>query len=315
MSGWRNSAIFLVLTMWGTAPVQASTFHAYGGIGFQADSTFLSLGDNYDRTGFLTTGGQVNFDDAGVTFPGISLHDQADSLGGPGFLRAHTFAQMIHSNEDPTDHSLSSSSNSTIIDDFTDMTVFGLPGSILTRLAFHLDGFFITGTTFVPGRSTTAQNSVSIGLTINGQDGGHGSFYWVSQNGNPPAQFLSTGLLTNFTGNLDFLSSFVSVPTNQPFEVIMTLQTEAGVNGPTNHGVILDANSNFSSTFSFATDRPVFDFQTAGYNANSVDANIVNNRFTLVPEPTALPILLPALMLVGHAGRMRQTRNVRAALT
>jgi hypothetical protein len=302
MSGWRISALIYLSMAWGAAAIHAASFHAYGDIGFQFDTTFLSLGDSYDRTGFNTTGGQVNFDDASDTFPGVSVHNQADSLGGPGFLRAHTFAQMITSNENPFDHSLSGSSNSTIIAHFTDVTVSapsGSPSSVTTQMAFHLDGSFITGSTAVNGWNTSAANGVVIGIAINGQDGGNGAFYWASQNGSPPAQVLSTGLLTNFTGNLDFLSSFVSVPVGQPFDVTMTLQTSANVSGPINHGLILDANSNFSNTFSFATDRPVFSFRADGFSANSVDGNIVNNSFALVPEPATLVMSATLLGLFG----------------
>jgi hypothetical protein len=312
MSGWRIAAVVFLVTAWGTAPVRAATFQAFGSIGFQFDSTFLSLGDSYNRTGFNPTGGQVNFDDAGGTFPGVSVHNQADSLGVPGFLRAHTFAQMITSNENPNDHSLSGSSNSTIIAHFSDVTVLGptgSPSSVVTQLAFHVDGSFITGSTAVNGFGTAAANGVSIGVAINGQNGGNGAFFWASQDGSPPAQVSSNGLLTNFTGSLDFLSSFVSVPVGQPFDVTMTLQTSANVSGPINHGLHLDANTNFSNTFSFATDRPVIGLPD-GYTANSGDAGIVNNSFALpVPEPATRVMSATLLGLCGALWARKRLSN------
>jgi len=311
-SGWRIAALVFLLTAWGTAGIQAATFEVSGSVGIRFDSFFLSLGDSYDRTGFNPTGGQVNFDDAGNTFTGVSVHNQADSLGGPGFLRAHTFAQMITSNEDPlNDHSLGGSSNSAIVARFSDVTVSGptgSPSSVFTRLAFHVDGSFITGSTAVNGLGTAAANSVAIDVAVNGQDVGNGAFYWASQNGSAPAQVLSTGLLTNFTGSLDFFSSFVSVPVGQPFDVTMALQTGANVDGPINHGLHLDANTNFSNTFSFATDRPVFSLPD-GYTANSGDAGIVNNSFALpVPEPATSIMSATLLGLFGVLWALKRLR-------
>ncbi len=296
----------LFLTAMLDSQVSASNFFATGSINVSYDypNNFAIYGDSYNRTGFTTTGGQLNYDNAGIAVPGTSIHAQADSLGGPGFVRAHDFGQLVSNTSEsalPLDFTVNSSSfiNAT----FSDVVVSGSPGVVPARLNLHLDGSFINGTTFVTDAQTAANNFVGIGVYVNNNSVASGDYYYVSTNGSPPAEYLSHGVLTDFNGNLDFQTNVFFVQTGVPFSVLLQLQVGASAEGPANRGLIVDANSDFSNTFSFATDRPAISLPV-GYTANSADAGIVDNSF-VVPEPGSLLLLacgLAAVLLVRRMG-------------
>lgn len=271
------------------------------------------LGDTYNRTGSIDTGGGVFLNNQGVAIPGLSITAQADSFGGAGFVRAHTFAGLIRdiSDLDHPANAVQVNSDSYASATFNDVLVSGpVGGNVPTRLNLHIDGSFINGTTVDPlvdgvHVGTAANNFVGIAVVINNNFQNimvaSGNYYYASTDGSQPAEVLgaSSGVLVHFNGSLDFQSDFFTVQSGVPFSVSFQLQTAAGVRGPDYRSVIVDANSNFSNTFSFATDRPVFSLPD-GYTANSGDAGIVNNNFALpVPEPATSVMSATLLGLLG----------------
>jgi hypothetical protein len=261
--------------------------------------------DSYDRTGFLTTGGEIHFDDAGALLTDVSLHAQADSLGGPGFIAGHTYAQILGTHTDASTPSIFTvSSNSYVTAQFSDVVVSGPPGGfVTTQINFHLSGGFINGTTLAPGASTAANNFLGVNVLVNGVSRGTGTYYYVSQDGSPPAEYLSSGWLANaFSGTRGLVSDLFQVEVGVPFTVELALQDAAQVSGPINRGLVVDANTDFASTFCFATDQPVFALPD-GYTVNSADAGITNNTFVL-PEPGTL-----ALLAIGALAIRRRLRR------
>lgn len=70
----------------------------------------------------------------------------------------------------------------------------------------------------------------------------------------------------------------------------------------------LAVTSDFSNTLSFSFNGPVFNLPV-GYTANSQQAGIVNNQFTVVPLPAPLWLLGGALLsLAGLRGRVTKSR-------
>jgi hypothetical protein len=298
-------ALFLTALLdsdaWGSSVFVSGSTGAYFQVG-----NFGFGGDQYVRSGNINTGGGVSFNDAGAAIPGLSITGQADSYGGAGFVRAHSFAQMIRNTselaQDMYGVGLNSGSSASVI--YSDVVVSGpVGGTVPTQLNLHIDGSFISGTTVGPFEngthvSTAANDYLGISVAVNGDPVASGNYYYSSVDGSPPAEIenLSTGVLINFNGNLDFQSNIFFVQSGVPFTVQFQLQTAASVLGPGNRGMIVDANTEFSNTFSFATDRPVFSLPD-GFTANSGDAGIVNNSFS-VPELGSLLLLAAGLAAV-----------------
>jgi hypothetical protein len=91
------------------------------------------------------------------------------------------------------------------------------------------------------------------------------------------------------------------VQSGVPFDVKVQLTTEADtVVGSTNStGGTAEANADFSHTFSFALNGPVFNLPT-NYTANSPDAHIAGNQVVGVPEPSSL-VYLAGMIISGLA--------------
>jgi hypothetical protein len=309
---WMLGVIVLVLflTVLLDTRASASSVFASGSTGaYYLVGHFGFGGDQYVRTGNPGTGGGVFFNDAGTSIPGLSITGQADSYGGAGFVRAHSFAQMIRNTSVPEQdmYGVGVNSGGSVNVTYSDVVVSGPAGGVVqTRLNLHIDGSFISGTTVGPFENgthvpTAANDFVAISVAVDSNAVASGNYYYASVDGSPPAEIesLSTGVLINFNGNLDFQSNDFYVQSGVPFTVQFQLQTAASVLGPANRGLIVDANTEFSNTFSFATDRPVFSLPD-GFTANSSDAGIVNNNFS-VPEPGSLLLLaggLAAVLLV-----------------
>jgi hypothetical protein len=104
----------------------------------------------------------------------------------------------------------------------------------------------------------------------------------------------ANGQLT-FVGGENAQTPLIEVPTNTPVPTIFRL--ELGFAHLSNgFPGISEFNSDFGSTFSWATTRPVFDLP-AGYTVNGF--GIVDNQFD-IPEPaTGALALLSALALAG----------------
>jgi len=234
----------------------------------------------------------------------------------PGFLDANAFvlsaagngAVHVHSNvffDSPIPESLggeeilrASGAASLIIDDFV---INGKPGTtVTTPLHLHLTGLLQAGSSVPYTNSIFTNGSVQTGGGANvsvhasflGGTVLNGAGTLNSNNGSVPT-FSGAGVLANFSGDDVLTTDPFTVTANTPFSLMFTLgiSTSAGnFDGGAGNAA---GNADFSHTLTFVDDRPVFDLPN-GYTANSLEAGIVNNRFTpsdgstAVPEPSSI---------------------------
>lgn len=252
----------------------------------------------YDVAGYLSTGDEARYDNVGDLRPDTSVHIQANSLGGPGFLRAHAYAQLLDVNPDTfSPAELDLDAQSTIENVYTDLVITGPAGTAGTSISvpfnLFLAGGFIIGTNLTD-YFTSAASYVSISVRSGNTDLTGGTATSSSILGNAPV-LATTGALAAFNGAMPIQTPALTVTVGQPFSLELDLTAGAGVSGAINRSANLFANADFGDTFSFATDGPVA-VLPAGYTLNSAEANIIDNAYTL-PEP-ATGMLLLSLPLV-----------------
>lgn len=304
-------------------PVQAATFRARGTISGYWPDNIPGLqyvdGGEYDfssptRVAITSVGYQVNplnaadyFGTGGQGYSGVSA--------GPGYARAAAYVQLDNNNPahpdlPPRPFQFSAVARATST--FSDVLVTGPVGATSVYAKFNLafDGTFANAASnAITDSDTEAYNFAGIGLNINGiSDSLHassGNEIYLSGDGVAP-HGVGQGILADATSSVIngvFQTGLLEVPVNQPFTINLDLNVTTRVSGPVNRYLLLAANSDFSHTLSFATDRPVLDLP-AGYALNSADAGIVNNLYSLpVPEPGSL-----ALLALGTAALLRRHR-------
>ena len=174
--------------------------------------------------------------------------------------------------------------------------VFSSAGTDPINVQMHLD---LSGSIVNEGSFASTVN-VNVGLAGGGQSSG-GSYGEAS--GSPAT---GTGMLSGFTANgaTQTISTgvFSDIPVNQPVRFFLGM-------GTINPYQLSDPRILFGNTLNLATTGDVFTISGLGAGdvtgVDSLDAGIVNNSFTAVPEP-ATDLLLA---LAGLAAFVRRQRS------
>jgi hypothetical protein len=245
--------------------------------------------------------------DGNGNFTQLSVSGSADH----GFLGASVHAEIFWPNNAGS-ASLQQEAIATFVLD--DVIVSGPDSNVAidARLHLCLDGG-VGANTFaehgnVVGSDATANAEVRVFGRVNGTNfsgiRSTGSV-WDAGTGLGNSSFFEDGILAD--GGL--ADPFVTVPVNTPFQILLQLAVVGTATANSGFDAFLvkrvaEAASSFSHTFSFATAGDVFTLP-AGYTVNSVEGNIVNNRFVglaaepePVPEPGPLALLATALLMM-----------------
>lgn len=280
-------AIGVVLAFGSAARVKAAiNFYASGGVGsFSGGSS--EVNDSYDNTGESSAAGSAGHtEDNGA----LNFHGEARSSIGQGGVHADSFVNITKygglGNTTLTDYHASGSASGT----WTDFKITG-PGSgnVTTQLRIHLGGVLSGTTPNTPGNNWTANAGVQIAISVNNNTVGSGFSNYISKDGTPVTT-PGNGLLATFDGDEVLTTASFTVPLNTAFSVRLFLLSNASTTVQANETGITGATSNFSNTLSFALDQPVFSLP-AGYTANSSSANVVNNSYSVAPEPISLSLV------------------------
>ncbi|MFO0861804.1 MAG: hypothetical protein U0570_14750 [Phycisphaerales bacterium] len=157
---------------------------------------------------------------------------------------------------------------------FDDVVISGPSGNVSIAVNVHLSG--------TQSVNASANGIANSNVTV--------SFYkdGSQMNGARHAYYFSggtltsdhTGFLASFDGDDVVRSDPFVVAANTPFSLSVSLSVNASVSSMFMNASNSSASTDFSHTLTFATDRPVFQLP-AGYTANSVQAGISNNQFSL----------------------------------
>ncbi|HYD00610.1 MAG TPA: hypothetical protein VEB22_05235, partial [Phycisphaerales bacterium] len=261
--------------------------------GYIADSytTFAPFGNTLGQYNVTVSQGQHgvdfhSFPQGQPVFP--SRHASAVSGGGPGFVTGYGFAQYISnvSSSDPGSYYIRS--EAAAIATWTDVVVSptggGGPSTVPFSVNFVLTGSFNFNTSNVvdPQNVGWSQfSSASFSITVHGAGQG-GNWVVRSDNGGPVINPLANGFFTNFDGSVEGTTDPVVVPVNTPFTIEMVLLINAQVQVPHGASISTSTTTDFAHTASFATTGPAFNLPP-GYTANSAQAGVANNSYTLPP--------------------------------
>ncbi len=261
--------------------------------------------DSYDLSGGVSMSRQINYSNA-PAYLGRNFLGRAGSGADRFGLRASNFVAANHiANDDDGGAQFSAYSFARAI--YTDVVIDGPVGAspVATSINFHLAGEQILGTHF-PGPMGGFATRSSVFLQIfAGANGDFGVSNIASSNGiNAPLD--RQGMLVDFDGDTALATSLFTLPVNTPFTLDLSLRADVFLSVSYREGYITSALSDFGSTLTFATDRPVFDLP-AGYSAHSVDAGIVNNAFaSAVPEPGGGALAALGLVVMGGCSQLRR---------
>jgi hypothetical protein len=286
----------------GDSPASAADYLIQGGIG-QAIPSFAAYSSygSFDMSVPVPVGRELRYDQNGDAANHVaSVHMQTNVLTEPFAFHGHSFVQVIKPFSSVTDNReirLTASSN-TYVQGLTS-SITGPAGNVTATLNMHLSGTAASGTSFTPDSlySPRADNFLSLSLRVNGLNVIDGQYGVSVTDGGAPVIF-EAGKIVNYNGNMIIVSNPFTVPTNTPFTIDVVFATVANVSYAPNESFTAQTNIDFGSTFSFATDRPVFNLP-AGYSAQSAEIGITDNALILpVPEPASLALLIPAAVLV-----------------
>lgn len=243
---------------------------------------FYSYPDEFNLTGPSPLSNGLNYND---------FIPNAVTLAASGFARADRFG--LHASANASFNRVSpsngngrgivrSATSATVT--FDDFVISGSPGQMVTTsLNLHLSGRLSA----IDGGETAAAGSGTANATVyvDHRQVGDGVIAAASRD----TGLSGIGWLSTFNGLAVLQTASFTVPTNTPFTIQLQLGTTATAVVDEGLGGSSAGAADFGSTFSFATDRPVFDLP-AGLTASSLEANIVDNRF-VVPSPGSLAVL------------------------
>jgi hypothetical protein len=195
---------------------------------------------------------------------------------------------------------------------FEVMQVDGPGSTITTSMASHFSGTSTHGFTLLSSLGSCVCGTVvraSLGVT-----GTAFSFQVnVTPNKDPEIVQNSIGIVErdrapgtiSFSSDGDNTEPF-DVPVGVPITISRSLEIESINQGG---GIAANFSDNFNATFSWATDRPVFNLPP-GYTVNG--AGIVDNHYSLpVPEPQTLGLIFGALVTCAGTRAKRGTKRRR----
>jgi hypothetical protein len=290
----RPSLVLAALLLaWAPCAFAAPVFHVIvnGGQGPFDESSSSSL----SRASALS----LNQTDpiSGYSFDYVN---NAFGAAGPGGLHADANSRFYTDNPVGSGDNVDAVANAYMTLD--DVVISGPAGMITTSYTIHLTGTLEASKDLqATSEFSGAAARVEVILFGNGQflnDSAAAKYNDLPQRG--------SGLLQNFTGSDDLTSAPFTVTANQAFTVVLELGIDAqSVLAPDDTGSA-SAAAHFGNTLTFVTDGPVFDLP-AGYTANSISGNIVDNHSVPVPEPARAGLLGTGGvgLLLGWARRRR----------
>lgn len=285
-------AALLTIASATAAASAAATFQAAGQV-WAGTGTPYDVNDSYD----FPVGGGISYDSADPPVGGGAWISQfqmaAFSWVSGGTLHAHAF---IHNHNELWlgyyQPSWTVGARAYAVGTYQ-MVVSGPAGPVSTSLNMILDG--LTSATGTPAGGNTgliSSSSLQVVFKVNGgAPVAWGDESLSSTLGGAPVRS-ADGMLTNWypMGGQITTQPF-TVQANVPF--LLEIQIQAGASGSGSFASQVpwtaEADSDFGNTLSFSTTRSVFNLP-ADYTANSADAGIVDNLFS-VPEPATLSLL------------------------
>ena len=240
----------------------------------QSSSSFLSRASNLEGS----------YTDPNTGYSNGSANN-AYAAAGPGGLRADANSWVL--NDSPVGANGNINSAAAAYMNLDDVIIGGPAGAMIsTSFRTHVSGT-LEASTSLQAMTSGASATVSVRLEGNGRLLNDGTA--VVRNGQGQT---GIGLLQNFTGSNDLTSDPFTVTANQAFAIGLQLSVGAFSALASDETGISSAAAHFGNSLTFVTDGPVFDLP-AGYTANSVSGNIIDNQFvaSAVPLPAAVWLL------------------------
>jgi hypothetical protein len=313
---WTISGLGCVLAVCVACPAQAGALAAIQGV---VEERFIGGGSQFATFDRSVIGSASDAVRGGFSIPGLRRLD-GNAFAAAGNGGVHAMANTSYSDEFPQDtfDFRAFSSAMLTMDDFI---ISGAPGTLITtRLNLHLTGTEEAGSTLFTNSALTGSASglatEFVFITVAGKNVGTGEHNLTSTNGGP-ATAVGLGLLANFTGNNVLTTNLFTVAANTPFSVALDLVAQGDSILSGNGAGFTTSLSDFSNTLTFVEGAPVFDLP-AGYTASSLEAGIVNNRFTpadgaaVVPEPSSIILwgIGGLFLTIGSLRRRRRAREI-----
>ncbi len=307
-----NLLLACCIVVFAAVPVAGGTFRVEGSLHFGSDPGALKFFEE-STLNPAGLGREVTATLLAPTATSTGYHLESAAFAGIAGLGSRAFGQI--SQDAPRGGfgigTNTVRANSLAAATYDDVVVSGPAGSVTASVNMLLDGFVSLAAPVATSLEyLLARGRVEVSFYANGVyvGGGYQQRDLQYQSGVITPSLTADGTLSLWHGSGAFASPSFTVLANVPFSLEVRLLSRIYAAGFAGEVFNSSAMASFGDTLKFVNNGPVFNVPN-GYTANSADAGIVGNAYS-IPEPSTLALACWASLMFSFIWLRRQRCGV-----